>query len=283
VSEPLIRRLEAHFSGAGERELFGRAWLPDEPSGGVLLLHGYAEHSGRYEHVGRWFAARGLAVHAYDHQGHGRSSGPRCHVRRFSDLLDDAEIALERMRSSLSDLPIFVVGHSMGGLITAAWASERAPSVAGFVTSGAALVPPVPLSLARRWLLRVVRQLAPRLSFPSGLDPAGLSYDPAVVQAYLADPLVERRITASLASELFAVMERTSLRGAAVARPLLALHGEDDPICAPAGSQAFAAAAPGGRYLGFRGMKHEIFNEPAHEQVLDSVLTWVHEIARGPR
>ena len=278
---PLIRRVEAQFQGASGRELFRRAWLPDDPFACALIVHGFAEHCGRYEHLATWLASRGVAVHAFDHQGHGRSSGPRCFVRRFSDFLDDTERALTLARTPHPDLPLFVIGHSMGGLVTASLAVERKPDVAGFVLSGAALRPPVPLSTGRRWLLALLRRLAPRLSFPSGLDPQALSTDPAVVRAYLDDPLVERRITTSLAVELFAAMGRTSARGAAVERPLFALHGEDDAICSPEGSHAFAAAARRGSYLGLPGMRHEIFNEPERERVYAAVLDWLTKIARG--
>ncbi len=281
ASASAIQRVEGHFQGAEGRDLFARAWIPEAPRATVVLVHGFAEHCGRYEHFGSWLAARGLAVHAYDHQGHGLSSGIRCHARRFSDLLDDAEVCIQRARAAHPGLPLFVIGHSMGGLITASLACERRPAVAGFVTSGAALVSPTPLSRSRRWLLWVARRVAPRLSFASGLDPNGLSCDPAVVRAYLDDPLVERRITASLAAELFSAMRRTAGRGSAVGPPLLALHGADDPICAALGSEVFAAAAPSGRYLGFPGMRHEIFNEPGREAVFEVILGWLHEILRG--
>lgn len=255
--------------------------MPAEPRAVVLLVHGYAEHSGRYEHVGSWLAARGLATYAYDHQGHGRSAGPRCHVRRFSDLLDDAEVAAERARHAHPGLPLFVVGHSMGGLVTAALACERAPSVAAFVTSGAALATTEPPPRVLLWLLRGVRWVAPRLSLASRLDPSGLSSDASVVQAYLDDPLVERRMTASLAVEMFAAMRRTVGRGHRVSSPFFALHGADDPICAPVGSAAFAAGVPAGRYLELPGMRHEIFNEPGREAVFEVMLEWLQEILRG--
>jgi alpha-beta hydrolase superfamily lysophospholipase len=278
VELPLIRRVEAPFLGRGGRELFRRAWLPDEPSACALLVHGYGEHCGRYEHLATWLASRRVAVHAFDHQGHGRSSGTRCYVRRFSDFLDDAEEALLIARTSHAGLPLFVIGHSMGGLVTASLAVERKPDVAGYVLSGAALRSPIPLSTPRRWLLGLTRRIAPRLSVPSGLDPAGLSTDPAVIRAYLDDPLVERRITTSLAAELFAAMDRTSSRGNAVDRPLFALHGDDDPICAPEGSRSFATAGQHGSYLGLPGMRHEIFNEPQRETVYDAVLAWMTRI-----
>ena len=278
ATAPVLRRLEGHFEAAGGRELFERAWLPQVPRAAALLVHGLAEHSGRYEHVGTWLAQRGIAVRAYDQQGHGRSPGTRYYARRFSDLLDDAASALERTRRAHPDLPIFLIGHSMGALVVGALASEREPDVAGVITSGAALITPTRPPRLQLALLRVARRILPRLAIPNGLDPAGLSADPEVARAYLDDPLVGSRITLSLASELFAQMRRTATRGQAVSRPLLALHGEGDPICAASGSEAFAASAPHGRYLGFPGLRHEIFNEPQRAVVFERMLAWLDEV-----
>ena len=120
----VIRRAEFHFDG-GRGRLFGRSWEGVSPQRERGRGHGDGEHSGRYDHVGSWLAARGARVHAFDHQGHGRSSGPRCHVRRFDDYLDDLDHVVERARSTASAHPLFVIGHSMGGLIVCAWARER--------------------------------------------------------------------------------------------------------------------------------------------------------------
>ena len=118
--------MESHLTGATGHSLFRRAWLARTPERVVVLVHGYAEHSGRYEHVGAHLAERGAAVHAYDQQGHGKSGGTRCHVRRFGDLLDDLEGFVGVVRAEHSGLPVFVVGHSMGGLVVAAYAREHA-------------------------------------------------------------------------------------------------------------------------------------------------------------
>lgn len=275
---PLIRRQEGYFAAAAGRELFERAWLPDAPRAAALLVHGLAEHSGRYEHVGSWLAARGIAVHAFDHQGHGRSPGVRCHVRRFSDLLEDTKVALTRARDAHPGQPLFVIGHSMGGLVTASLASEPGCDATGFAITGAALVSPAAPSPPLRIALRLLRWIVPRLSIDNGLDPDALSTDPDVGRKYVEDPLVPRRITVALAHELFTQMRRVAGRGADVQRPVLALHGEDDPICARVGSERFAASAPHGRYLGFPGMRHEILNEPERERVLETLLTWMREV-----
>ena len=117
MSHADIRRTQSHVVGAGGHSLLRRAWLSPDPERVLLVVHGYGEHSGRYEHVGSWFAARGCAVHAYDQQGHGRSSGPRGHVRRFADFLDDLEVLRQATAAEHPELPLHLVGHSMGGLV----------------------------------------------------------------------------------------------------------------------------------------------------------------------
>jgi alpha-beta hydrolase superfamily lysophospholipase len=271
-----VRRAEFHFDG-GRGRLFGRRWEGPAPRREVVLVHGYGEHSGRYEHVGRFLAERGARVHAYDHQGHGRSSGPRCHVRRFADFLDDLERVVERARRAGRELPVYVIGHSMGGLVACAWARERRPDVAGLVVSAPALAAPGGPSPALLRLLPLASRIAPRLALDSELDPQGLSRDPAVVEAYLADPLVHLRMTLSLARELFAAMARTAGGGAELGLPALMLHGADDPICSPDASRRFAEAAPDCRYRSYPRLRHEIFNEPERDEVLADVQAWIEE------
>jgi alpha-beta hydrolase superfamily lysophospholipase len=240
-----------------------------------MIVHGFAEHSGRYEHVGQWLAERGFAVHAYDQRGHGRSAGRRCHVDRFDDYLDDLAVVLEQVRAEAPEHPVFLIGHSMGGLVVATFARERSPHVLGAVLSGAALA--VPEGNHRIWIARTIRAVLPRLRLSAGLDLTGLSTDPRVLEAYLADPLVGRHMTASLAVELLTALERTAPRGADVRLPLLVLHGGDDPICSSTGSERFAAAASAARFIRYGGLRHEIFNEPTFRDVLTDVVSFFEE------
>lgn len=245
-----------------------------------MLVHGYAEHSGRYEEMATWFAARGWAVHGFDLRGHGRSEGARCHVDRFEDFLDDLALVLEFVRSAHPDLPITITGHSMGGLITLAFLATRKPRIASAATSGAALslgaVSPLRVALAR-----TLRRVLPRLSIASGIDPDGLSRNPEVVRRYLADPLVVRRMTTSLGAELLAAAPRTAALAGEVAVPLLLLHGEADPLCAAEGSRAFHAGvrSPGSALRVYPQLRHEIFNEPERESVWQDLSNWLEEQA----
>jgi acylglycerol lipase len=274
-----LRRSEALITGPRGNALFHRSWLPADPERALLVVHGLAEHSGRYDHLGAWFASRGAAVHAYDQYGHGLSEGARGHVRRFSDFLDDLEAVLRHLRGLHPGAPVFVVGHSMGGLVVSAFARERHPDVAGVVTSGAALKlgPGASPSLVR--VARLLSRVLPRLRFDNAIDPADLAGDPEVGRTYLNDPLVFRKITASLAREIFGAIERTGAGGADVALPMLMLHGEADPICPVEGSRDFYARLPHAdkRLHIYPGLLHEIFNERSHQKVFQDLQSWLDE------
>jgi alpha-beta hydrolase superfamily lysophospholipase len=273
---PAIRRVETQVAGLRGQSLFRRAWLPPAAERALLVVHGFGEHSGRYEPLGAWFAARASAVHAYDHIGHGKSSGARCHVRRFDDYLDDLARMVALVRGEHRDLPVFLVGHSMGGLIVAAFLRERDPAVSGAILSGAALALPEGTSRMRLALARVLRLVAPRVNLASPVDPDGLCTDPEVVEAYLKDPLVHHdRMTASLAAELLSAIRRTEGRAADVRVPVLVLHGAEDSMCRIEGSEAFARDLREGRFEAYAGMRHEIFNEPGHEAIFQGALDWI--------
>ncbi len=244
------------------------------------MVHGFAEHSGRYEHVGSRLAAQDCAVHAYDQQGHGRSEGTRCHVRRFDDLLDDLDSIVGEVRSASPELPLFVVGHSMGGLVVAAYARERTPAVTGVATSGAALALSDGFSSAKLLAAKVLRQVAPKLALASGLDPNALSRDQAVVRAYLDDPLVESKMTTSLGAEMIAAIERTSGGGADVSVPMLMMHGEDDTLCPVRGTLDFYERlnVTEKRLRVYKGLRHEIFNEPEQDVVLEDLMDWIRDV-----
>ena len=273
-----IRRTESQLPGSTGHLLFRRAWLPSTSEQIIILVHGYGEHSGRYEHTASDLARAGFEVHAYDQQGHGRSGGARCHVRRFEHLLDDLEGFVAAVHAERSSLPIVVVGHSMGGLVVAAYASQRNPKIAGVITSAAVLAVPKDLSRAHVIAVRGLKWLAPRLSLASKLDPKALSRDPEVVRAYLEDPFVQRKITASLASEMLSAMKRTA--AAAVRVPMLLLHGEDDCICPVAGSRRFfeqLTVTQRGLHT-YPGLRHEIFNEPERAAVLGDLVGWIRKL-----
>ncbi len=280
-----IRRTEASFVSNGRGALFRRAWLPEEPERLLVVIHGFAEHSGRYDRFGAWFAERGSAVHSYDQQGHGRSYGYRNYVSRFDDFLDDLERFLELARGEHPEIPLTLVGHSMGGLIAAAYARERKPAMLALVTSGAALSLGPSLSRTKIALSRVLRRVAPRLALDPGLPPEGLSRDPEVVRRYIEDDLIEPKMTTALAVEMIDAVARTASGGAEIEVPMLLLHGREDQLCDPSGSADFFHSLLGdiatrSALRVYPTLRHEIFNEPEQEEVFADLLDWVRSRER---
>jgi alpha-beta hydrolase superfamily lysophospholipase len=279
VTSSELRRTESSFTAPDGLTLFRRAWLPDVPRRTLLVVHGFGEHSGRYDELAAWFAARGCAVHAYDQRGHGRSGGRRTHVDRFDQFLDDLAAFHALVRDQHPATPTLLVAHSMGGLIGLAYLAERRPLLSGAVISGPALAPDRAVPRAKVALARLLRRLAPRLAMQAGLDVSGLSRDPDVVRRYLADPLVIRTMTVSLAAELMAAAAAVRGLAAQITTPVLLLHGAQDPLCPVAASEEFARGirSAGSAFLGYPALRHEIFNEPEREQVFADAWRWIEE------
>ncbi len=267
-----------HTRARGTSRLWRRSWAPEgEARAGLILVHGLGEHSGRYDEVARHCTARGIAVFALDHYGHGKSEGQPGHVERFSVYLDGVRALLARVREEQPDVPLFLLGHSMGGLIAAAFLLEAQAAFRACVLSGPAFrsdaEPPAPVM----WVARLVSWLAPTVP-TIGLDPAGVSRDPEVVRAYVQDPLVHHgKLSARLIVEMKAAMQQTLARAPDIALPLLILHGGDDVLTSPAGSREFCerVGASDKTLSIYPGLYHEIFNEPEKDAVLADMTGWL--------
>jgi len=259
-------------------DLFLQSWLPDQPAKAALLLvHGFGEHSGRYGHVAEHFVNSQYAVYALDHDGHGRSPGTPGFVERFSRYTDGVASLLKLVREEQPGVPAFLVGHSMGGLISASFLLEHQQEFAGCVLSGPALASDVG---PPGWLLAVNRVLAkvlPKLGMLQ-LDATAVSRDPEVVAAYLADPLIFKgKITSRLINEMFRTMQQVTDGAPGIKLPMLIMHGEADALVSPSGSQQlFELLGSKDKTLKiYPGLYHEIFNEPEQQQVLDDMLAWL--------
>jgi lysophospholipase len=198
-------------------------------------------------------------------------------VRRFAEFSEDLERVLERVAAEHPGLPHILVGHSMGGLVALEFVHSRHPALAGLVLSGLALDVGERVSARRALAVGVMRRIMPRKTLGSGIDPDGLSTDSGVGAAYREDPLVQRRLTVSLASEFVDAARRIATAGPGVGVPVLLLHGREDPICSVRSSENFAQTLPNARLQVYDGMLHEVFNEPEHEAVFREVLGWILE------
>jgi alpha-beta hydrolase superfamily lysophospholipase len=245
-----------------------RRWPAADPRRLVVLVHGYGEHIGRYEHVAQALAARGSTVVGPDHVGHGRSAGERVLVESFEPIVDDLHALVQAERG---DLPVVMVGHSMGGLIAIRYAQRHRADLAGLVLSGPAVgLAPV----MQPWLA------APEL--PSDpLDATALSRDPAVGEAYVADPLVYHGGWKRPTLEAFVAADQAIAAGPGFGDlPLLYVHGADDPLVPVALARPIveSLAGPNSELRVLEGARHEVFNELGKQEVIDLVASFAERV-----
>jgi lysophospholipase len=289
-----IRHHVAEFDGCDGLPLVWRSWLPEGEAAAVLaVVHGYGEHGGRYTFLVEDMVSRGYGIVTYDLRGHGRSPGRRGHVDRFADYVTDTGAFLAVAGRLQPQAPLFLVGHSMGGLIAAAYieqvegksaspsargqGGDDAPHPAGLVLSSPFVgmrlrVPPLKVQAAR-----LLSRVAPTLRMDNPLRNEDLSHDPAVVAAAGNDPLCHRVTTTRWAAETF-VAQRTTLDAAGrVELPLLVLYADDDPIADPlATEELFRRAASSDKTSRcYTGYYHEIFNEVGRAAVFADLAAWL--------
>jgi alpha-beta hydrolase superfamily lysophospholipase len=270
-------------------KLHVREWRCDDARGTVLVVHGLGEHIGRYEHVAAQLLRCGRNVVGYDQRGHGESDGARGRLNASDDLLSDLAVVIDAVRARLPG-PLVLLGHSMGGLVAArmvAGGLESQPpawfrKVDALVLSSPAL--DARLRGAQKLLLKVLGALAPNLAIGNGLQPEWVSRDPAVVQAYTLDPLVHDRVTPKLVRFIVDGGHLVRAHAARWRVPTLLLYAGSDRCVAPAGSAAFAAAAPKGAVTAqaFAPLFHEIFNEPEQAQVFAVLAAWLSPPSNRP-
>jgi alpha-beta hydrolase superfamily lysophospholipase len=248
--------------------------------GVVLIVHGLGEHAWRYDALAQELNGWGFAVRAYDQFGHGESMGQRGALPGDDRLLQDLAEVVDETRARMHEhTPLIVLGHSMGGLVAARFVSLGMRALDGLVLSSPALDPG--LGMVQKLLLAVLPPLAPNLRVGNGLNPDYISHDPQVVSRYKADPLVHDRISARLAAFIAHGGPATIASAPSWSLPTLLLYAGSDKLVNPAGSRAFAGAAPQTIVTArcFDDLYHEIFNEaePGRQQVLAQLRSWLDE------
>jgi len=264
------------------QQLFGRVWQPEtQPKGVVNLVHGLGEHCGRYEHLAGAMVEAGFALVSFDLRGHGRSGGPRGHFPSHEVVFEDIDGLLRESARRYTGVPSFLYGHSLGGNLVLNYALRRQPGLAGVIATSPwlrlAFKPPA-LKVA---LGRLMDKLFPRLTLPNGLNPADLSHDPAVVSAYVNDPLVHDRLSARLGVEALENGLWALDHAAEFSLPLLLLHGGADRMTSAEASREFASRAGSRCTLKiWEGMYHELHNEYGKDEVLSLIINWLERRAQ---
>jgi len=273
-----VKHHEGFFKGVRDANIYFQSWLPEgESKAALLFVHGLAEHSGRYGNVINHFVPLGYAVYGIDHLGHGKSEGERGHVKRFDDYTNTLKVYFDMVREWQPGKPIFLVGHSMGGLIGAVYLLDHQTELAGAVLSGPAVKIPGDVTPATIFMGKMLSALIPGFGL-IGLEANGVSRDPGVVQAYVGDPLVHKgKMTARLAAEMLQAMRTIGDQAARITLPILIVQGSADKLVNPAGARMLydAVSSADKEIKIYDGLYHEVFNEPEHDRVLRDVEIWL--------
>jgi alpha-beta hydrolase superfamily lysophospholipase len=262
-----VTRREGRFS---EDRLAYRVWDVDDPKAIVVIAHGYAEHSGRYDHVGTALAQAGYAAWALDHAGHGLSKGDeRGNVGSVEDAIADMDEFVLMASASAPSLPVFLIGHSMGGMLAIAYAEQHQDRLAGAVVTGSAVV-----------IGDMITDLLDLDEIPAVPLGEFVSRDPAVAQAYDEDPLnYHGPMPRDALEHALERIEGVRSQFGKITIPILAMHGEQDALAPMQASiDIIAGVSSGDRMLRiWPGLYHEIFNEPEQDRVIGEAVRWITE------
>ena len=268
------------FMGIGGEGIHYHCWLPEGDVKAVLIIvHGLAEHAGRYGYLVNYFISSGYAVYAIDHIGHGRSSGRRAFVESFDQFVETLKTFRDMVARWQTGKPLFMVGHSMGGLIGCQYLIEHPHDFAGAILSAPAMQLPDSISPVTEILGKVLSSILPRVGLKK-LDAEGISRNSHIVEEYEKDSLVYHgRVSARLSVEIHRAMEGVLARAESIKTPILILQGGDDRMVAPEGAQLLydKAGASDKSLKLYDGLYHEIFNEPERETVFKNVEEWLEK------
>jgi len=282
AQQPLVE--EGFFSAADGLRLFWHSVKPAQPIAHVAVLHGYAEHLGRYQEITHALVTAGYAVHLMDARGHGQSGGKRAHCDKFDEYLQDTELFLARVTSQANGAPVFLLGHSHGGLVAARYLLDKPNAVKAALLFSPYFRLKLAVSPLKVWAARLIGKALPALPMKNALKVEQLTRDVAIQNATKTDPLYQQIATPRWFSESTAAQETVLRRATEFVTPFIMFFGGADPIADPvAGREFFAAATSKDKQLKvYDGLLHELFHEPERDLVLRDMLTWLDERAKAP-
>lgn len=253
-----------------------RSWRPMSPPRGVVaIVHGVKSHSGYYEWAAEQLVRSGLAVYALDLHGRGRSEGARLYLEKFEDYLDDVDALVKLARSREPDLPVFLLGHSAGGVVSCVYALEHQAELAGFICESFAFQVAAPEAVYP--LLKALGRVAPHLPLLR-LKNRDFSRDPQAVRAMELDPLVADEVQPShTVAELVRATERLKREFSRITLPVLILHGTSDKVTRPSGSRFFyeRASSPDKTLRLYDGHAHDLLNDLDRQVVMADITGWM--------
>jgi alpha-beta hydrolase superfamily lysophospholipase len=274
-----MKQISGKLKGQGNLNLFYQGYLPTEsPIAVLLIIHGLAEHIGRYMNIVDYFVPRGYAIYGFDQRGHGQSEGMRGYVERFSYYIDDTKAFFDMVHGEHPSKSFFILGHSVGGLIATTYSLNYSNELDGLILSGVTIKPGESLSPVKIMLARLFSKVIPKVGIDV-IDASAISQDQAVIKEYINDPLVYRgKISSRLGAELIKAMQVLTNHISNIQLPILIMSGSVDRLSNPEGSRfLYNRISSIDKTIKFYdGFYHEIFNEPRRNQVFNDMENWLN-------
>jgi alpha-beta hydrolase superfamily lysophospholipase len=276
-----MKTFETKFESQDGTSFYVQGWEPEAvPKAVIVLVHGLGEHVGRYAHVGQALVGAGYGLIGFDTRGHGKSGGPRGHFPSLAAVMDDIRQFLQFVSQRYPNLPQFIYGHSLGGLLTLTYTVQnKNAGFKGVITTGAALRSPLQEQKVKVTMAKVLGTIMPAVTIPSGLDANTISRDKDVVDKYVNDPLVHDKTSLGLGKSAITAIDVCFAGANGFSYPLLMMHGKDDKLTFASGSEDFAKLARGKNkdvtLKVWDGLYHEIHNEPEQAEVFKVMIEWL--------
>ena len=267
-----MRFFEEQMSAFDGQSLNIYRWIPDDAHAAVVISHGWSEHAGRYDNVAKWFADKGYEVHALDHRGHGKSKGKRGHVNRWLDYVRD----LEQLRLSVTQTDQYLLGHSMGGMISTLHMLEYPGHFKAAALSGPSVDVSYDVPKIKMFLSKALSAWLPSVSFDGEVDPEIVCGNLDIVKAYRHDPFNHGKVSARWFIEFLSSIERVKRDASKIDTPISIWHGEHDALVEPWVSEQFynrLSVEPRHREL-VMGTLHEVLYEKDWEDTAGSMQRW---------
>ncbi|MEP7135942.1 MAG: lysophospholipase [Chloroflexota bacterium] len=276
----MMKTFESKFEGRDGLSFYVQGWEPDaQPKAVIALVHGLGEHIGRYAHVGKALTDAGYVLVGFDLRGHGKTVSPRGHFPALDAVMQDIRQFIQFVSQRYSNVPQFLYGHSLGGLLALTYAVQNKMGLKGVMVTGAALRSALQEQKVKIAMAKVLGTLVPAATIPSGLDATSISRDKAVVDKYVNDPLVHDKTSLGLGKSALTAIDVCFAGAKDFRYPLLIMHGKEDKLTYPSGSEDFAKlAGEKNKDVTLKiwdGLYHEIHNEPEQAEVFKVMIAWL--------
>jgi len=274
-----MKHIEGEFKGIKGLKIYYQYWLPESPKAIIQLVHGGFEHSGRYQNVVNELVAEGFAIYANDHRGHGKSEGPRNYIDSFDQFIEDEKIFYDIIKEQHTNLPIFMLGHSLGSFIAIYFTEKYEHLLNGLILSGTGISPGKETAGFLKLLAKFFSKIAPKINFNPRIDAKFLTHDPEVVKNYKNDPFVNaEKISARLAYEMVKNFNNLKRAIRDFKINLLVQCGSDDKLIKGAEELNNWFTMDDKTIKIYEGLYHEVYNEIEKYRliVLNDLSDWLN-------